>query len=209
MFCSHCGTAIPDDARFCPKCGVGVGPGPTEGPLTTSSPASALTTASQLVMVWDKLAMIRNYRFEDGAGNPLGTTQGQVAFPLKYTLLDSEGKVVLVLDGGREHGLQFAYWVHDANGAVLATFRVRSSFMSRRYGITVGGTERYLLWTDATGYQYRVEELGTSRVLATGTRTMAVRWSRTQIEIGEGSELDHRIVLGSMILADHIATANV
>jgi hypothetical protein len=160
-------------------------------------------------MLWDKLAMMRNYRFEDEVGTPLGAARGELTFPIRYTLLDAQGRAVLVLDGGRERGLRLAYWVRDPSGAVLATFRIKSSFLSRRYGITVGGAERYLLWTDATGYQYRIEEAGTARVLATGSRTMALRTSRTRIQIANESTLDRRIVLGGMILAEHLSTANV
>ncbi|HTW55472.1 MAG TPA: zinc ribbon domain-containing protein [Thermoplasmata archaeon] len=206
MFCPHCGAAVPDGTLFCPACGTGLGPRGAAAPLAAPSAGSPLASAAHLVMVWDKLALSRNYRFEDAAGTVLGEAQAEFAFPLRYTVTDPQGQVVLVLDGGRERLLQVAYWVHDANGAVLATFRVKSSVLSRRYGITVGDVERYLLWTDATGYQYRIEEVGSARVLATAARAMAVRTSRTQIDIVDDAELDRRVVLGGMILAEWLAT---
>jgi hypothetical protein len=157
-------------------------------------------------MLWDKLAMMRNYRFEDPAGTPLGETRGEIAFPVKYTLFDTQGQPVLVLDGGREHGLQFAFYVRDASGTVLATLRMRSSFLSRRYGISVGATESMFLTTDASGYHYRVLEAGSESVLATGDRSMAVRTARTEIAIADAPGLDHRIMLGAMILAEYLST---
>ena len=113
---------------------------------------------------------------------------------------------MLVLDAVRERGLEFAHLIRNAAGTVLASLRVKSSFMSRRYGITVEGTEGMFLTTDAAGYRYQIEEAGTGNVLATGLREMALRTSRTTIEIPEGTRLDHRIVLGSMILAEYDST---
>lgn len=204
MFCASCGAPLPEGAQFCLSCGNPVGPSIAGPPPLDLSGAvtSPLTSASHLVMLWDKLGWTRNYQFQDESGTPLGETRAEGTLPLRYTLLDNRGQVVLTLDAVREHGLAFAHLIHDAAGTVLASLRVKSSFMSRRYGITVGQTEGWYLVTDATGYRYQIEEGGSEQVLATGIREMALRTSRTTIDIREGTSLDHRIVLGSMIFAE-------
>lgn len=209
VFCTRCGGPIPEGAQSCPACGNPVGPVTASAPPLVSSAdvaESPLTTLPHLVMLWDKLQFITNFQFVDAAGQPLGETVGEIAFPLKYTLWDAARRPVLVLDAARVRGLQFDFLIHLPTGEVLASLRVKSSFMSRKYGITVGGNETMLLTTDAAGYRYQIEQAGSGLVLATGTRAMALRTSRTEIDISPAASVDHRIVLGSMILACYLST---
>jgi hypothetical protein len=209
MFCIRCGNPTAEGAPTCPRCGAPVGPGaisPVPLPSSDSGADSPLTTLPHLVMLWDKLSLLTNFQFVDSAGTPLGGTVGEIAFPLKYTLFDANQRLVLVLDAARVRGLLFQYLIHDATGAVLASLQVKSSFLSRKYGITVNGIESMLLTTDAMGYHYQIEAAGSGTVLATGVRTMALRTSRTEIQISPTTDLDHRIVLGSMILACYLST---
>jgi hypothetical protein len=207
MFCSRCGSPIVEGAPTCPRCGTPVGPvAPGEAPpLRSSTEAeSPLTSLSHLVMQWDKLALHVNFQFSDPAGTLVGETVGEMVFPLKYTLFDTDRRAVLVLDGVRVRGLLYDYLIHDPTGAVLASLRVKSSFLSRKYGITVGGRETMLLSSDAAGYAYQIEAAGSGTVLATGNRAMAIRIARTEIDISPAPDLDHRIVLGSMILISYL-----
>jgi uncharacterized protein YxjI len=157
-------------------------------------------------MVWDKLSMFTNFQFQDPYGRPLGGTQGELAFPVKYTLFDETGQIVLVVDAQRVRGLLYEFLIHDGSGTVLAALRQESSVMSRKYGLSVGGQENWRLTTDAMGYHYQVEEVVGGRILVTGDRKPAVRTSTTEITIVDGQPLDHRVVLGAMILAAYLTT---
>lgn len=208
MFCTSCGQPVDSSAQFCSACGARVGP-PLDAALASSSlppPQPALVTQSHLTMVWDKLATRTNFQFQDPSGRPLGGTQGEFAFPIKYTLFDDVGGVVLSLDAVRVRGLLFDFQIHDAGGGVLATVHQESSIMVRRYGLTVGGQGGWLLTTDAMGYHYQIEEVNGGRVLATGDRRPAVRTSITEISITDGQPLDHRVVIGAMILVCYLTT---
>ena len=200
MFCPRCGRPIDEGAQFCPSCGFAVsGPGT---PLASSASPSPplLLAASRLVLVYDKLSMMANFQFQDLSGRLLGTTQGEVAFPLKYTLVDDRQQVVLSLDATRVRGLLYDYLIHDATGRVLASIHQESSFMSRKYQMSVNGQADWLLTTDASGYHYEIRSAPGGVVVATGQRKPALRTSTTQLEITEGQPLDHRIILGAMIL---------
>jgi len=209
MFCPQCGTTAPPDAQFCPACGASLSSAPVPAaPLPSVAPTgpSRLTTADQLVLVFDKFSTVTNFQLQDASGLTLGVTQGEFAFPLKYTLYDDRHRVVLSLDATRAHGLTYDYLIHDETGSVLASLRQLSSFMSRKYAMTINGVASHLLSTDAPGYHYQVEETPGGAVIATGDRKPALRTSTTQISFTGRSPLDHRIVLGAMILACYLTT---
>lgn len=208
MFCTVCGRPVDPTAQFCTVCGTKVQAPAGDSPPAPALPprSSDLTRLSHLVMVWDKFSPVMNFQFQDPYGRPLGGTEGEIAFPVKYTLFDETGQPVLMVDAQRVHGLRFEFVIHDVSGAVLATLRVESSVMSRKYGLSVGGQENWTLTTDAMGYRYQVEEVAGGRVLATGERRPAVRTSTTEISIADGQPLDHRIILGAMILAGYFTT---
>ncbi len=208
MFCVGCGRALDEGAQFCPACGAPVN-APSSAPLLAGAPPSAspaLLTVRQLTMVWDKLSMFTNYRFQDASGRTLGATQGEIAFPIRYTLLDEDQNVVLTIDATRAHGLRFDFLIHDSNGIVLGSIRQETSVLSRRYGLTVGGKPDWLLTTDAMGYHYQIETVSGGIVVATGDRKPAIRTSTTAIQIAEGQSMDHRVILGAMILAEYFST---
>ena len=208
MFCSRCGRPVEPGAQFCPACGQAVAPPPSAPLLPETIPASPalLTTLPQLVMVYEGGLGRVNFGFEDPAGRFLGATQGEIAFPLKYTLFDENQRPVLILDGARAHGLLYDFLVHDPSGAILATIRQQSSFMSRKYGISVDGAERMLLTADAMGYHYQIVENGSGAILATGERTSGFRRSTVSIAFPPDRAWDHRIGIGAMILIYYLCT---
>lgn len=145
--------------------------------------------------------MPRNFQFEDPSGTPLGETRGEFGVLPKYTVVDSAGTTVFGIDSRWNRGRGIDLRVLDPTGAVLAVLRAESSFLSRRFAIVVGENEGWSLRADATGYQYTVEEAGNVIPIATGIRKMALRTSRTTIDISPTANLDRRVILAAMVLA--------
>jgi hypothetical protein len=205
MLCPNCNKPRNEGDRFCANYGKDLQQPPSNNfhaqNLQTSS---LLTTLNRLVLIWDKFAIPINFQFQDTSGMLLGETKGEMAFPLKYTLFDSNQETVLILDALRERGLSYAYLVHDSQGNVLASFRVKSSFMSRKYAITLDGMESMLLVTDAVGANYKVENINGGSVLATGQRHLGFKTGKADIEISDIEKVDHRILLGGMLLAAYL-----
>ena len=114
-------------------------------------------------------------------------------FPLKYTLFDTNQQPVLIVDGVRTKGLLYTYLIHDAAGNVLVSLRQKNSFMSRKYVITKDGAEVMLLTTDSAGANYKMEDANSGTVIASGYRHMALKTSKTEIDISETENVDHRI----------------
>ena len=206
MFCTRCGRPLEAGASACPSCGqpVAASEQPLTGPATPTPPL--LLTTSPLEMVWDKLSLMTNFQFRDDAGRTLGVTHGEIAFPVKYTLQDDRGEVVLTLDAQRVHGLLYDFMVHDAAGRVLATIRQESSFLSRKYAVSIDGRPDYLLTTDAAGYHCAIHGAADGSAVATAERKPALRTSTTRVEIAEGAPLDRRVILGAMILVVYLTT---
>ncbi len=204
MFCTRCGNPVPEGSRFCTQCGQPAGPAGPDAPLAgapASSPAP-LTGASHLVLLRDKLAMQVGFQIQDPSGRPLGgTSGGLLGLSGPLTLFDADRRAVLELRAARVRGAQFGISIHDPAGTELATLLPKSSFMSQKWGISVGATEPLVLVIKNPGLQYQVEEAGTGKVVATADRTMAVRTSKTEVEIAESPGVDRRIVLGAMIAA--------
>jgi hypothetical protein len=191
---------------FCPACGRAL-VATTAQPLPSLTPAgSDLTTLSHVVMVYQGGLGRTNFTFEDPSGRLLGATTGEITFPLKYTLFDANQQPVLILDGSRARGLLYDYLVHDPAGQVLASARQESSFMSRKYSVTVGDTPRMTLTSDAVGYHYQLVENDSGTVLASGDRTSGLRRSFVDLTFSDPHSWDHRIGIGLMLLLYYICT---
>ncbi len=126
-------------------------------------------------------------------------------FPLMYTLYDTTQQPVLSVDGTRVRGLLYIYLIHDAAGNVLASLKQKSSFMSRKYGIITDGLESMLLSTDASASNCKLEDINSGNVLASGHRDMGLKTSKVEIDISDIEKVDHRIVLGGMLLVYYFA----
>ena len=208
MFCTRCGRPLPEGAQFCTACGEAAGATGAGPPRPSSSEGSdsLLLSASPLMMVWDKLSTFTNYQFQDASGQVIGSTQGEFAFPIKYTVFDERQQVALTLDAKRVRGLRYDFLIHDPTGAVLATIHQESSVLSRKYSMTVGDRPDWTLTTDAMGYHYEIAGENGGIVVATGDRKPAIRTSTTEIRIAAAPLLDHRVILGAMVLVCYLST---
>ncbi len=128
MFCAHCGKPVPDEAQFCPSCGMhldscaGAPPPSTPGSapayqFTVRAPPSRLATLNQLVMLhsnvrsavsWGsegpgkmpatRIGEWRTFRFEDPSGMFVGEATSEPTYPARYILVDESRSPILVLD---------------------------------------------------------------------------------------------------------------
>lgn len=207
MLCQNCGEPVGEGNRFCQNCGKALQLADAILPAVRASPApdAPLTSLNHLVMMWDKLAFHLNYKFQDSSGMLLGETKGEMEFPLKYTLFDTNQQPVLAEDGVRSKGLLYTCLIHDAAGNVLVSLKQKNSLMSRKYVITKDGAEVMLLTTDSARANYKMGDANIGSVIASGYRHIALKTSKTEIDISETENVDHRIVLGGMILACYLS----
>ncbi len=57
MFCSQCGTQIPQDAKYCPKCGAQTSPGQQAAAPGVSGGMAAAMTPKKKMALWKKLLL--------------------------------------------------------------------------------------------------------------------------------------------------------
>ncbi len=207
MLCPNCNNSVREGDRFCPNCGKTLQSSDFGKVAFSSSPSSSspLLSLNHLIMLWDTLSFHLNYQFQDSSGMLLGETKGEMKFPLMYTLYDTTQQPVLSVDGTRVRGLLYIYLIHDAAGNVLASLKQKSSFMSRKYGIITDGLESMLLSTDASASNCKLEDINSGNVLASGHRDMGLKTSKVEIDISDIEKVDHRIVLGGMLLVYYFA----
>jgi uncharacterized protein YxjI len=201
-FCTHCGHEISSFDRFCKSCGSSTDARVSEGTSAIQdlpTQTSPLLTADQFVLVRNKLAFWIKFEFQDQSGMKLGETQGELKLPVSYTVLDTSGQPVMVLDGRIER-MQPVYFVRARN-SIIATLRMKSSFMSRKWGIWQNNEskEGMLFITDATSQNMKIQDEG-GAVLATAYMNFGFKTEKIDVRIPETSEVDHRVVIGCVLL---------
>ncbi|MGI0071157.1 MAG: hypothetical protein ACRECT_03700 [Thermoplasmata archaeon] len=163
-------------------------------------PDSPLRTLSRFQIQPEHAGKTSKFLYFDRSGQPLGEAQFELALPVKYTLRDTLGHVLLVLDAARGRGLRFEFQIHDGTGAVLAGRSQPSSFGGYQLGVQVRDQEALPLEMPTLGDEYRLEEGGGAAVVAAGHRSYGWR-SSVAVDISEAKPTDHRVVIGAMMLA--------
>jgi uncharacterized protein YxjI len=195
-FCTHCGREIDPGDRFCKLCG-----NPVTVPVSEGSSAfhadfaltSPLLTANQFVMVRNKLVFWIKFEFQDQAGMKLGETQGEVKLPIKYTVLDTSGQPLMILDGRIER-MQPIYIVREATqNSIIATLR--------RWVISESNDDKETMQfiTDASSQNMKIQD-ESGAVLAEAHTNFGVKTEKIDVSIPETSKVDHRIVIGCVLL---------
>ncbi len=189
VFCQNCGTRLKDDTQTQTQ---------ASGVQGTTTDLNSL---NQLLLTHSKLGALMNFTFSDTSGNVVATTQGQLSIPIKYTVLDSVNQPLFGIGGQRGRGLMFYHTVVDQQGNTLATIKPKSGF-GKKYTVEIGGMEPLLLKSDLKGLNYELLLNDQSPVAQAHRHMMAMVTERTEIEITEGTHVDRRIALASMLLVD-------
>ncbi len=203
-----------------------------------SAPPSRLATINQLVMLHSNVRSAlsfgsegpskmpttgygewRAFRFQDSSGQFVGEATSEPTYPARYTLMDENQSLVLVLDSVGAGGLMLGrnkdpYLIHEASGAVLAFLQmeprswgrergVTDDSWGRHYGVTIGGREAMLLASNPSNSLAQLIEFGSGTVLASADTKHGFTTAKTQIDISERTKVDHRIALGAFLMLDY------
>ncbi len=203
-FCAYCHSATSPDDKFCKFCGkpiLAAAPDTASFLIGMPAPESPLLIANQFVMVRNKMALWIKFEFQDQSGMKLGETQGEVKIPLKYTVLDTAAQPLMVIDGAIEK-MQPLYFIRDDQNNILATLRIKSSFMSRKWGIWQGddASESMQFVTDSSNHKMEIRD-ESGAVLASANMNFALKTEKIDVSIPETSKVDHRLVIGCVLLA--------
>lgn len=199
MKCPACEAQVSDEEDYCHNCGTKLSDRKESStPATKENSASSMTELDTLVLKHKPFSMGMTFEVEDMSGNTLGGTEVIKTIPLKEALVDNNRQTVLTLEAVRARGLMYNHNIVDANGTVLGVMKMKNSFMGAKYEVTAEGLPPMLLTKDLRGYHF-VLSAKNQQVIATGVLQTAISGMRTEITITPGTELDHRVIIGSML----------
>ncbi len=212
MFCAACGTAVPDDAQFCPGCGAAMatGSGAPPAPVPSAAPLSRLLSETTVSISANKLDEFAPFEFRDTLGGFLGEARSVGGLPPRFTLSDDRRQTILAVDAVRAQGLMFDWLVRDGEGKELAVLELKPGSWARErgvktealfqtFGITVGGRDAWVLSSSPTGSKLELFELGGGPSVASCVGKWGFRTWESRIDIAEGTRVDHRLVLGAFL----------
>ena len=156
---------------------------------------------NDVVMKKKILSVREHYDFEDLKGAPLGSAEANfLQVPPKFVVVDNHGSELMRLEG-KLVSLRSEFAIYDNQGAELGTIRKKIvKLIGEEYWVEKGGVEFMRIYGDFTEHDYRMEVQGAS------VASVHKKWVslRDQIGISITGEVDHRVVIGAVIVIEHI-----
>ena len=156
---------------------------------------------NDVVMKKKILSVREHYDFEDLNGAPLGSAEANfLQIPPKFVVADNHGSELMHLEG-KMVSLRNEFVIYDNQGAELGTIRKKIvKLIGEEYWMEKNGVEFMRIYGDFTEHDYRMEVNGVP-VASVHKKWISVR---DQIGISVTGEVDHRVVVGAVIVIEHI-----
>jgi uncharacterized protein YxjI len=165
-----------------------------------SNPNFLLET-NDLFMKKKILSFREHYDFEDLKGGQLGSAEANfLQFPPKFVVMDNFGQELMHLEG-KMVSLRNEFTFYDSQGVELGTIRKKIvKLIGEEYWVEKNGIEFMRIYGDFTKHDYRMEVEGVS-VASIHKKWVSIR---DQIGISVIGETDHRVVIGAVVVIEHI-----
>jgi uncharacterized protein YxjI len=201
--CQYCGTPLAEGASFCSNCGK-----PTGSPSTIQASAAAggggggsLLAANDLVLKKKILSVHEHYDIEDVNGTKLGEANGNlIQLPAKFDVMDASGAQVMRLEG-KVISLRKQFTFYDGAGQELGTIKKKIvKLIGEEYWVEKDGVEFMRIYGNFTEHDYQMTVNGAQVGL------VHKRWFtiRDQLGISITGDVDHRVVIGAVIMIEHV-----
>ena len=154
-----------------------------------------------IVMKKKILSVREHYDFEDVKGGKLGEANGNlIQVPPKFVIVDTHGSELMHLKGKiLSFRNQFTFF--DNTGAELGTIKKKIvRLIGEEYWVELNGVEFMRIYGNFTEHDYRMEVNGVP-VASVHKKWVSVR---DQMGISMTGETDHRVVIGAVIVIEHI-----
>ena len=165
-----------------------------------SNPNFLLET-NDLVMKKKILSAREHYDFEDLRGAKLGSAEANfLQVPPKFVVVDDHGQELMRLEG-KMVSIRNEFAFYGNQGAELGTIRKKiAKLIGEEYWVEKNGVEFMRIYGDFTEQDYRIEVDGVS------VASVHKKWVslRDQIGISLTGNTDHRVVIGAVIVIEHI-----
>ncbi len=199
-FCQYCEKLQPEGASFCSNCGKPLAGTPTN-PQPVTSATGSLSTLNDLVMKKKILSLREHYNFEDRDGANLGQAEGNFfQFPARFAVTEANGSEFMHLEG-KILSLRKQFTFYDNLGQELGTIKKKIvKLIGEEYWVEKEEVEFMRIYGNFTEHDYRMEVNGAQ------VAEIHKRWFtlRDQIGVSITGQVDHRVVIGAVIVIEHI-----
>jgi uncharacterized protein YxjI len=163
--------------------------------------SDALLRVNDLILNKKILSLREHYDISDTNGNKLGEADGNLfQMPAKFQVTDTNGSELMRLEG-RIFSLRNKFTFRDNQGTELGTIQKKIlKLVGEEYHVEKNGTEIMRIYGNFTEHDYKFEING-AQVASLHRKWLAVR---DTLEISITGEADHRIIIGSVIVIEHI-----
>jgi len=165
----------------------------------------SLLEANDFIVQKKILSARQHFDFLDQQGNKLGEAEGSlVQVPPKFQIKDTHGVELMHLQG-KTLSLHSEFTFYGPGDEALATIKKKVvTFGGQEYWVEKDGAESMRIYGDFTNHEYQMEYAG--QTVAVVTR----KWVslRDQMGVSITGKVDHRIVIGTVIVIENAEVTN-
>jgi uncharacterized protein YxjI len=159
-----------------------------------------LLGSNEIVLKKKILSIREHYDLEDKNGNKLGEAEGNLfQFPAMFVVNDLNGLELMHIEG-KIFSLRKQFSFHDSSGKDLGTIKKKLvKLIGEEYWVERNGVELMRIYGNFTEHDYLMQVNGLD-VASVHKKWFAIR---DQIGLSITREVDHRLVLGALIVIEH------
>ena len=165
------------------------------------SDSNSLLGVNDFVLKKKLLSLREHYDLENTTGTKLGEAYGNMfRFPAKFVVIDTNGSELMHLEG-KVFSLRNQFTFYDGAGAELGTIKKKIlKPIGEEYWIEKNGVEEMRIYGNFTEHDYQMEVDG-SQIASVHRKWITVR---DQLGVSITGEVDHRVILGAVIVIEHV-----
>jgi uncharacterized protein YxjI len=147
------------------------------------------------------LSMREHYDLENVAGTKLGEADGNLfQFPAKFVVIDVNGSELMHL-AGKVLSFRNQFTFYDNAGVELGTIKKKIvKLIGEEYWVEKDGVEFMRIFGNFTEHDYQFQVNGL-QVASVHKKWVSVR---DQLGVSITGEVDHRVVIGAVIVIEHV-----
>lgn len=165
------------------------------------SSINSLLEIKDIVLKKKILSIREHYDLENATGTKLGEADGNLfQFPAKFVVIGTGGSELMHIVG-KLFSLRRQFTFYDHTGMELGTIKKKIvKLIGEEYWVERNGAEFMRIYGNFTEHDYQMQVNGV-QVASTHKKWVSVR---DQFEISISGEVDNRVVLGAVIVIEHI-----
>ena len=169
--------------------------------VSNLSGINSLLGINDLVLKKKILSMREHYDLEDRNGTKLGEADGNLfQFPAKFVLIDNIGSELMHLQG-KVLSLRNQFTFYDNAGKELGTIKKKlAKLIGEEFWVEKDGVEFMRIYGNFSEHDYQFQANGV-QVASVHKKWFSVR---DQLGVSITGEVDHRVVIGAVIVIEHI-----